>query len=130
MRLKVLLPTGVLFEGEVRKVIAEAQNGAFCLLPQHVDFTAALAPGLLSYTTADGQEAFVAVDEGVLVKRGPEVLVSTRNALRGRDLGVLQQALRTEFAARDERERQARAALAQLEADFVRRFVDGEDMGA
>jgi F-type H+-transporting ATPase subunit epsilon len=32
-------------------VIAEAQNGSFCLLPHHIDFVAALAPGLLAYTT-------------------------------------------------------------------------------
>jgi F-type H+-transporting ATPase subunit beta len=47
MKLMVLLPGEVFMEEEVEKVIAEARNGSFCLLPRHVDFVAALVPGLL-----------------------------------------------------------------------------------
>ncbi len=54
MRLRVLLPTEVLLDVEVTKVIAEAENGFFCLLPRHVDFVAALVPGILYYTTSPG----------------------------------------------------------------------------
>jgi F-type H+-transporting ATPase subunit epsilon len=89
MNLKVLLPTGVLIEEEVTKVIAEAHNGFFCLLPKHVDFAAAIVPGILSFETAGGREEFLAVDQGILIKCGQEVLVSTRNAVRGPDLGQL-----------------------------------------
>ena len=49
MRLTVLLPTEILVDEEVVKVVAEAQNGSFCLLPRHIDFVAALVPGLLSF---------------------------------------------------------------------------------
>lgn len=124
MILKVLLPKQVLVEEEVRKVIAEGQNGSFCLLPRHVDFVSALSPGLLVYETAVGAETYLAIDEGVLVKCGPEVLVSTRNAVQGADLGQLQALIREQFATLDERERQTRSALAKIEADFVRRFLE------
>ncbi len=67
MRLKVLLPTEVLVDQLVTKVIAEAENGSFCLLPRHIDFVAALAPGILSFEVESGQEGFVAVDQGILV---------------------------------------------------------------
>ena len=40
MKLRVMLPSEVLIETEAVKVVAEAQNGLFCLLPLHVDFTA------------------------------------------------------------------------------------------
>jgi F-type H+-transporting ATPase subunit epsilon len=93
MRLKVLLPSEVLLDAAVTKVTAEAENGAFCLLPRHIDFVAALLPGLLSFETEDGQEEFLAVDEGILVKCGAQVLVSTRQAVRGPDLGTLRQAI-------------------------------------
>ena len=76
MNLKILLPAGVLLNEDVIKVIAEAVNGSFCLLPRHIDFLAALAPGILSFVSTEGKEEFLAVDEGVLVKAGPEVLVS------------------------------------------------------
>ena len=80
MRLKLLIPTRVVVDEEVAKVVADGEHGSFCLLPEHVDFLAALVPGLLAFEDEAGQERFVAVDEGVLVKRGDEVLVSTRQA--------------------------------------------------
>ena len=124
MLLKVLLPKKILVEEEVRKVVAEGQDGSFCLLPRHVDFVSALVPGLLEYETAVGEEFYLAVDEGILVKCGAEVLVSTRNAARGADLGQLQKLIREQFAELDEREKQTRSALAKIEADFVRRFLE------
>jgi F-type H+-transporting ATPase subunit epsilon len=124
MRLKVLLPSEILVDQEVTKVTAEAEDGFFCLLPRHVDFVSALVPGLLAYETADDQEHFVAVDEGLLVKVGDEVLVSTRNAARGADLGQLQRKVQEQFSFLDERERSTRSAMARIEADFVRRFLE------
>jgi F-type H+-transporting ATPase subunit epsilon len=124
MNLKVLLPTGVLIEEEVTKVIAEAQNGFFCLLPKHVDFAAALAPGILSFETAGGREAFLAVDEGILIKCGQEVMVSTRNAMRGPDLGQLRRTVEERFKVLDDREKTARSAMVKIEAGFVRRFLE------
>jgi len=123
MNLKVLLPTRVLVDEEVAKVTAEAHNGSFCLLPRHVDFVAALVPGLLSFES-DGREEFLAVDDGVLVKCGQEVLVSTRRAVRGADLGALRKTIDEQFRILDDREKAARTAVTKLEADLVRRFLE------
>jgi F-type H+-transporting ATPase subunit epsilon len=124
MRLRVLLPTEILVDETVRKVTAEAQNGYFCLLPRHIDMTAALVPGLLSFLDGGGKETFLAVDEGVLVKCGQEVLVSARNAVRGPDLGTLRQTVEEQFKVMDQREGKARSAMAKIEAGFVRRFLE------
>ncbi len=124
MHLKVLLPTEVLVDEPVYKVRAEAQDGHFSLLPRHADFVTTLTPGLLFYTDAADAEKVLAVDEGVLVKVGAEVLVSTRAAVANADLGQLQQVIRERFAVVDERERLTRSALAQIEADFMRRFME------
>jgi F-type H+-transporting ATPase subunit epsilon len=123
MKLTVILPTGVLVDQEVTKVTAEAENGSFCLLPRHIDFLAALVPGLLSFENDAGDEEFLAIDEGVLVKCGAEVMVSTRNAVRGVPLGQLRQAVEKQFRVLDEREQQARTVLTKLEADLVGRFI-------
>lgn len=124
MQLKVLLPSEVLIEETVEKVTAEAQNGSFCLLPRHIDFVAALVPGLLSYKTADGREVFLAVDEGILVKCGGEVTVSSRNAVKGLELGELRKTVEEQFEEVDEREKTVRSAMAKIEAGFVRRFLE------
>ena len=129
MKLKVLLPAEVLIEEDVTKVVAEAHNGFFCLLPRHVDFVAALVPGILSYETGSGHEVFLAVDEGILIKCGQEVLVSTRNAVRGPDLGQLRLTVVEKFETLDEREKSARSAMTRIEAGFVRRFLEIQGHG-
>jgi F-type H+-transporting ATPase subunit epsilon len=126
MRLKVLLPTEVLVDEPVKKVIAEAANGSFCLLPRHIDFAAALVPGLMSFVAANEREMFMAVNEGILVKCGRQVTVSTRSAVIGPDLGTLKQLIEEQFRIVDEREQMARSAVVKLEADFVRRFIEME----
>ncbi len=124
MRLKIMTPTQIVVNQETVKVIAEAENGSFCLLPRHIDFVAALVPGILSFFDSEGTEEFAAVDEGILIKAGREVLVSTRNAVRSKKLGTLRQTVAQEFQVKDERERTALAAGARLEADIVRKFIE------
>lgn len=122
MRLQILLPTEVLVDEEVVKVIAEAENGAFCLLPRHIDFVASLVPGVLCFCAREGKESFAAVDEGLLVKCGSDVFVSTLNGVRGSDLGQLQSLVEERFLELDEHERKVRSALARLEAGTLRGF--------
>ncbi|MBN2409334.1 MAG: F0F1 ATP synthase subunit epsilon [Candidatus Aminicenantes bacterium] len=128
MNLRVYLPTRIFLDVEVTKIKAEAENGSFTLLPRHLDWVAALVPGILSYESGETEE-FLAVDGGILVKSGPRVTVSTRNAIPGKNLGSLRQAIEETFRMLDERERQARSVLARFEADFIRRFVEMERNG-
>ena len=120
LRLELLTPTQVLIDDTVTKVVAEAENGYFCLLPRHVDFVAALVPGVLTYWSPEGHAHLVAVDEGTLVKCGAEVLVSVRHAVRGTSLERLEDLVEHEYHVRGERERQARSALGRLEAGALR----------
>ncbi|MCW8827433.1 MAG: F0F1 ATP synthase subunit epsilon [Gammaproteobacteria bacterium] len=122
LHLQLLLPTEVLVDREVVKVIAEAENGEFCLLPRHIDFVAALVPGVLSFYISEEEERFAAIDEGILVKSGRDVLISTPNGVLGTDLAKLQSLVEDHFLELDEHERKVRSALARLEAGTVRGF--------
>lgn len=125
MKLKVLLPFQVYAEIDgVTRIVAETPRGSFGLLPRRLDCVAVLAAGILTYETANGEETYLAVDEGVLVKAGPNVLVSVRNAIGGMSLGKLREAVQQEFRNLDEGERQVRAVLARLESGFMRRFAE------
>jgi F-type H+-transporting ATPase subunit epsilon len=66
---------------------------------------------------------FVAVDEGVLVKAGEDVLVSVRRAIGGTDLGQLRDSVEKEFRTLDEHEQSVRLVTAKLETGFLRRFA-------
>ncbi len=122
MRLRVFLPMKILIDQEVTKVVAEAENGSFGILPKHVDFVAALTPGIFSFESG-GEEEFMAIDEGVLVKCGTDVMVSTRKAVRSRNLGELKRTVEEEFGTLNESERKTRSILAKLEADFTKGFL-------
>jgi F-type H+-transporting ATPase subunit epsilon len=123
MNLKVLLPFRIFAERTaVTRIVAETPDGSFGLLPQRLDCVAALVPGILIYETEADGELFAAVDEGVLVKTGQDVLVSVRRAMGGTDLGQLLEAVEKEFLALDEHEQSTRTVMAKLEAGFLRRF--------
>lgn len=124
MHLKILLPSQVFADmTEVMRIVAETREGSFGLLPHRLDCVAALAPGILIYETQSGGESFVAVDEGVLVKTGPDVLVSVRRALGGSDLGQLREAVEKDFLTLDELEQNTRSVMAKLESGFIHRFA-------
>ena len=124
MNLKILLPFRVFAEKTgVSRIVAETGEGSFGLLPQRLDCVAALTPGILIYETDADREVFVAVDEGVLVKTGADVLVSVRRAIAGTDLGQLRDAVAQEFLTLNEQEQSVRSVMAKLEAGFVRQFA-------
>jgi len=124
MNLKVLLPFKIFAENTgVLRIVAETHEGSFGLLPHRLDCVAALAPGILTYETESGGQVFVAVDQGVLVKSGADVLVSVRRALGGTDLAQLRDSVEREFLTLDEQQKSSRAVMAKLEAGFLHRFA-------
>ncbi len=124
MNLKVLLPFKVFAEKTgVLRVVAESRAGSFGILPQRLDCVAALVPGILVYETETEGEVCMAVDQGVLVKAGADVLVSVRNAIGGTDLGQLRAAVEREFLDLDEQEKSVRSVIAKLESGFIHRFA-------
>ena len=122
MNIKVQTPMENLLDKEVEKIRGQGPEGEFCLLPRHIDYATALAPGILSCTLKDGSDVHMAVDTGVLVKIADQVLVSTRNAVIG-NLGELEAEVEKMIIDEDERERVNRSSVARLEASFIRRFV-------
>jgi F-type H+-transporting ATPase subunit epsilon len=124
MNLQILLPFQIFVAKiGVSRIVAETREGSFGLLPHRLDCVAALAPGILTYETPADGEAFVAVDEGVLVKTGSDVLVSVRRALGGAPLSRLRAAVEQEFLTLNEHEQSVRSVLARIEGDLIRRMA-------
>lgn len=119
-----MTPTRIVLDEPIERVSFMGEEGARTLLPRHLDFVTALVPSVLSYLPHEGETQFMAVDAGLLVKVGDEVLVSTENAVQGPGLGQLQQTIAREFAGREERERSNRTTLARLELSILRRFLE------
>jgi len=124
MTLKILLPFDVYAEKtDVIRIVAETPQGSYGLLPNRLDCVAALAPGIFTYETEADGEVFIAVDEGVMVKTGSDVLVSVRRAMEGADLAQLRAEVEKEFLVLDEREKNVRLVSARMEDDLIRRLA-------
>ena len=124
MNLKVLLPFRVFAEKTgVSSIVAETSHGSFGLLPQRLDCVAPLVPGILIFESTTEGEIFLAVDEGVLVKTGPDVLISVRRAMLGADLQQLRATVEQEYLALNEQEQNVRSVMAKLESGFLQRLA-------
>lgn len=122
MDLKILLPFGIFFEKTgVSRIVAETSEGSFGILPHRLDCVVALIPGILICEGKAEGEVYIAADEGVLLKTGTDVIVSVRNAIAGKDLGQLREAVEQEFLTLDEHEQSASLVLAKMESDLIRR---------
>jgi F-type H+-transporting ATPase subunit epsilon len=125
INLKILLPFQIFAEKTgVSRIVAETRECSFGLLPHRLDCVAALAPGILTYENEPEGEVFVAVDEGVLVKTGLNVVVSVRNAIGGTDLAQLHEAVEKEFLNLTQREQNVRSVMAVMESDLIRRLAE------
>lgn len=124
MRLEILLPFGVFATvNDVDRIVVPTTAGSFGLLPHRLDCAATLVAGLLSYSTP-AEETHLAIDTGVLVKTGNDVVVCVRHAIGGAELGGLGHFVAQELLRLDERERTDRSTLARLETGLVRRFLE------
>lgn len=123
MQVHLRLPASVLFEGPAIALTATGADGAFGLLPNHVDFVTELVPSVLVLTETGGRERFFGVDAGLLVKKGPRVEIAVHRGVESTDLDHLRDTVNRSFAEIEDEERAARAALSRLEADMVRRFA-------
>jgi len=122
MELRIITPERVIRHDHVRRVVAETPSGLFGILPRHIDYVTQLVAGVLVFETEDGTEHFTGVNAGTLVKAGPTVMVAVRDAIMSDDLGHLRERIEAEFRRHTEEEREARSALARLEAHMIRRF--------
>jgi F-type H+-transporting ATPase subunit epsilon len=125
MNLKVSIPSEVVLEKKaVVRMVVETISGSLGILPLRLDCVACLIPGILLYETKEEGERFIAVDEGILTKIGPDVNVTVKNAVLANELGTIEQIVRDHFLVRSEQEKKIRSLLAKLESDFIRNLIE------
>jgi F-type H+-transporting ATPase subunit epsilon len=62
---RLVTPTGIVFEGEVEEVSAIGPLGEFGVLPDHINFITSLVPGLLEARLPDGAKMHWVVSGGL-----------------------------------------------------------------
>ncbi len=123
MSLKILLPFRIFMQvQDVSSINIETSEGSYGMLPQRLDCVAALVPGIFTYEIKDEGPRYIAVEEGVMIKAGSEVLVSVRNAVGGVDLGKLGDLVKKDFSQQDENKIKVCSVMAKLEGGFIYAF--------
>lgn len=124
MNLRILLPFRVFSaEAGVSRIVTDTIAGSVGILPRRLDFVAAISPGILVYEIGDEGEVYVAVDQGIVIKTGFDVLVSVRNAIGGSSLSQLTETVEREFKVLNESEQNIRLAMSKMESSFIRRIA-------
>ena len=114
----------VVDEDAIASVRAEDESGSFGVLPGHADFLTALAISVVSWK--DGADAWhhCALRGGMLaVSAGKDVLVTSREAIRGDDFETLAQTVLARFHADLETERVEQAESTRLHLAAIRQIM-------
>ena len=82
LKVSVISPERVLFEGEARSVVAPAFDGEVGILPQHAPMMTLLGRGVLRLDGPSGEQRFT-VEGGFLQVADDEVRVVTERATAG-----------------------------------------------
>ena len=121
MNLQLLTPLESLRPRTIRKILVDTAQGLLCILPRHIDVVTLVLPGIVT-AVGESVEHF-AVNEGVLVKQGDQLILSAQEIVEG-DLQSLVSAVSAGHRRVEEREKRTRSALSRLEVELMRRFKE------
>ncbi len=65
LRLKIITPEKLVFDGEVEELVAPGQMGEFGVLPGHVPFLSVLHPGRLRFKAGESGESTLIIHGGL-----------------------------------------------------------------
>lgn len=126
MTLDVFMPSQIHRVPDVVLIDVESQIGHLTLLPRHIDCAAELVNGLVRVRHEDGEERYLGIDGGTLVKISDRVTISTPRAIVDRELGAIHEALAERRQQRERSEQENRRALVRLEFQLARSLFEQE----
>ena len=77
LRLKIITPEKLVFDGEVEELVAPGQMGEFGVLPGHVPFLSVLHPGRLRFKTGESGESTLIIHGGLADVKDDTVSILT-----------------------------------------------------
>jgi F-type H+-transporting ATPase subunit epsilon len=77
LRLKIITPEKLVFDGEVEELVAPGQMGEFGVLPGHVPFLSVLFPGRLRFKTEESGENTLIIHGGLADVKDDTVSILT-----------------------------------------------------
>lgn len=126
LHLMVRTPHGLAYDGAVRRVRAEDQDGWVGILPGRRDLVGVLVPSLVLFEDEQG-EGFIAIPGGLLDLRAGRCRVMSREAQVARDPALAARELTRILGGRHERAAHQRQIMSDLEREALRRLAQALD---
>ncbi|MRI83615.1 MAG: F0F1 ATP synthase subunit epsilon [Nitratiruptor sp.] len=121
LKLEIVTPHGLIFEGEVQSVTFPGEEGEFGVLPRHATLLALLKPGVIEIDKGDGKRESIVINWGHVKvdEHGARALVDGAIPLAGADESEIAKKIE-EAKELIERASENKAALAAVEARIER----------
>lgn len=126
LRLKIITPEKLVFDGEVEELVAPGQMGEFGVLPGHVPFLSVLHPGRLGFKTEESGESTLIIHGGLADIKDDTISILTDQSESPEEVDVaaarkeaeafqreLDELQNTEASEREELDRKLRIARAR-----------------
>ena len=123
MELKVVTPIEVILSCPIQKITIEGIDGFRSLLPKHIDFITALKPGIMTYVTTDNATKYLACNQGLFVKCGTQVSISTPWAVISDDLEHLKHHIKQNMAEMEQERKEVGVSMARLEIGLTKGLI-------
>lgn len=83
LNLRIYTPDKLFIDETITKITVYGKEGCFTILPKHIDYVSSLDDCILYFEKENKDIVFVGVNQGILVKSGREIQISTFNAVNG-----------------------------------------------
>lgn len=83
LNLRIYTPNKLFVDETITKLTVYGNEGSFTILPKHIDYVSSFDDCMLYFTKIDGETIFMGANQGILVKSGREIQISTFNIING-----------------------------------------------
>lgn len=126
LNLKIYTPDKLVLNETILKLSVDGKEGNFSIMPKHIDYISSFSDGIISYTDTNNAVNFLAVNQGVLVKTGRNIEISTFHVALGTDLKDLKNKVK-ELALKSEEivetDKKINISLKKMEYTMLQRIM-------
>lgn len=121
-KLSIVTPAKIM-EKDITYIRLKDSTGFFGILKDHTNFLTVLVPSLCYYTSAEGKEYFLAVDEGILSVRAGSVMITSKEVFESEDAEKLAEIIENTLAKRNQEEMAFREMFEGIERSFMEKTI-------
>ncbi|MDR2526345.1 MAG: F0F1 ATP synthase subunit epsilon [Rickettsiales bacterium] len=122
--LEIYTPTEVIINESIKSISLTAKEGQIKILPNHADYVTVFSSNIVDYTDINGNDKIIAVNDGILVKYGGTVCISTYSVVIGDTLEDIRQKIKDNAKAEQEKMKEINKIMKELDFYLLNNLKD------